>query len=97
MADEGIPYGALTFKWAVVADKFHLPPSILADLTDCQIDTLFFHPRDKDGGLIAPKEAEATPPAPTRESRLTQINQLEAMGLISKQRSQELRDEVSRG
>jgi hypothetical protein len=93
-----IPYGSLTYKWAVLADRFHLLPAALADMTDRQIDGLLFYPRDKDGLLLPPKgPAEAAPPAPTRESRLKSIDQIEAVGLITAKRAQELRDEVNSG
>ncbi len=92
-----LPPGALLFKWAVLIDKFHCLPADIGGLTDAQIDHLYLHARTKDGALIAPELPAGPQPVPTTESRLAGIAQLEMMGLITAQRAQELRDEVSRG
>ncbi len=86
--------GALTYKWAAVAEKFHLTPAQIGDLTEWQIDRLLFHRRDKDGVLVPPAEPDKPAAPPTRESRLAGIAQLEAMGLINTQTAAELRGEV---
>lgn len=92
-----LPPGALLFKWAALIDKFHCTPATIGGLTDAQIDQLLLHKRTKDGALIPPELPVVPKPAPTKESRLSGIAQLEMMGLITAQRAQELRDEVNRG
>lgn len=91
------PAGALLYKWAALIEKFRCTPADIGGLTDAQIDMLYYHPRDKDGALKEPEAPAAPAVPPTRESRLASIGQLEAMGLITPQRAQELRDEVNRG
>lgn len=95
MAD-AVPKGWDTFRYAAVLDRFHLSPGELARLTDYQINRLLFHPRTKDGGLVEPKGADRPPPEVTDETRLQGIAQLEACGLITRQRADELREEVRR-
>lgn len=87
-----LPKGAQAFRWAAIAEKFRALPPEIAGLTDAQIDAVLFHKRDKDGQLVPPDMPKV---APTKESRLGTIQQLEAMGLITPQRAKELRDEVN--
>jgi hypothetical protein len=96
VADEAIPPGLLTYKWAALVAKFRVMPAQLAGLTDAQIDELLGHPRDKDGAL---KEPEGLRPkkSPTRAAKLAEIGVLEAEGLITPGRARELREEVDRG
>ncbi|VTR93205.1 unnamed protein product [Gemmata massiliana] len=95
MGDQ-IPYGALTFKWAALMEKFRLTPAQIGALTDYQIDSLYFHARDKTGALVPPEGPPAPAAAPTRADRLATIDVLEATTIISPARAQELRDEVNR-
>ena len=90
-----LPPGALFFKWASIMEKFHCLPQDIAGLTDAQIDQLCLHKRTKDGILIAPEMPRTPVAAPTKESRLMSIAQLQMLGLITKERAQEMRDEVN--
>ncbi|HEY1191123.1 MAG TPA: hypothetical protein VGE74_26045 [Gemmata sp.] len=95
MAEEPVvPGGWVTFRYAALADKFHLAPLGLAGLTDYQIDAVLFHPRNKEGGLVEPLGPEPPPAPVTPEARLRTIAQLEAEHLITPQQAAALREQV---
>jgi hypothetical protein len=91
---DALPAGAVLFRWAAIADKFGLAPEQIARLTDAQIDRLLFHKRDRDGNLVPPDVPTTPKGAPTKESRLATILQLEAAQVITPERAREMRDEV---
>lgn len=88
-----LPPGSQAFKWAAVAEKFRLPPPLIALLTPAQIDEILFYPRDQEGALVPPK-TDKPKTEPTRESRLASIEQLRAMGFISEENAKALVAEV---
>ena len=49
--------GALTARFAVLVSEFKLTLPQIYDLTPRQIEEIYFHPRDPDGGIKAPSEA----------------------------------------
>ena len=91
------PPGVATHKWAVLIDRFNCGPADIADLTDAQIDELFFYPRNRDGALVPPPEPDKPAPPPTAESRLATIDQLEALKIITPAKAHELRKQVHDG
>lgn len=90
---ESLPPGTLAYRWAAVAERFRLPPTAVALLTDAQIDEVLFHPRDAEGVLSPPPDPRPKAP-PTKESRLAGIAQLRALGVITDERAAELTAEV---
>lgn len=91
-----IPPGWITYRYAAILDKFHLPATALAAATDYQLDALFTYPRTSQGALVPPKDpqpAEPVKPA-TDEDRLRTIEQLEAARLITPENATALRAEI---
>lgn len=97
MADTPIPKGWVTYRYAAILDKFHLPTVALAAMTDYQLDSLCMHPRTSEGVLVQPKtpqNAEPKKPA-TDEDRLRTIEQLEAGRVITPENAAALRAQIA--
>lgn len=70
----------LKAKFALLLDHFHLRLDDIAELTDRQIDELYFHVRTEQGA-IKPAEQPVTPKA-TLQSELMQLDIGRGYGLV---------------
>ena len=63
--------------FAALLDHFHLSLNEIADLTDYQIQELYFHKRDEDGSIVMPK-----PPRKARKQAATMEEELQDLFIL---------------
>ena len=76
----------LKAKYAALMDHFHLTPAQIGNLTDRQIQELYFHPRDRQTGAIqeqpepvVEKPVVETPPDSPRRAFLKEMMAFDVM------------------
>jgi hypothetical protein len=83
----------MRMRYATLVDHFHLTLEEVANLTDGQINKIYFHPRDENGGIkgasVMGEEVQ-----PTLEGNLAHLDVLIAKRMVPAEKREEFREKI---